>query len=333
VLRAASRKIASISILLLLSVVLVACGPAPAPASDPATDKIPGLSPAALAQGEKLRVVATTSIVADVVRNVGGESIELTTLMPPGTDPHSFDPTPQDAAAIADADVVFISGAGLERFLEKLMQSAGENAAVVPVSCCIELRQSAGSQGEQHGREGQDSQVFDPHTWFDPGNVVTWVRNIERALTALDPERAAAYHTNAEAYVAQLEELDAWIRGQVAQIPQENRKLVTDHLVFGYFAQRYGFAQVGTVFPGYSTMSEPSVQELVSLEDSIREFGVKAVFVGITINPDLAERVAEDTGIRLVFVYTGSLSGPAGPANSYLAFMRYDVTAIVDALR
>jgi ABC-type Zn uptake system ZnuABC Zn-binding protein ZnuA len=287
-----------------------------------------------LGESEKLRVVATTSLVGDVVRNVGGDLIELTTLMSPGTDPHAFEPTPRDAAAVADAHVVFVNGVGLEEFLEPLLESTGEDAKVVSVSHGIELREFASGQAPGHQEDDADHHGgADPHTWLDPNNVIVWTHNIELVLGTLDPGSAEAYSASARTYEAELEALDAWIREQFAQVPEENRRLVTDHTGFTYFAHRYGFEQIGAVFPGYSTLAEPSAQELAALEDAIHEFGVKAVFVGVTVNPDLAQRVAEDTGARLVFLYTGSLSEPGGQADDYLSFMRYNASAIAEALR
>lgn len=297
----------------------------PAPTTPPDTTGRPTLSPASLGAGEKLRVVATTSIVADVVANVGGDRIALTMLVPLGADPHSFQPTPQDMAALADAHVIFASGLGLEAFLKPLTESADIARRVVYVSDGISpLR----GEDDAHEDEGGD-----PHTWFDPDNVIMWARNSRDALSALDPAHAAEYQANAEAYTARLAELDAWIRQEVAQIPPENRKLVTDHTAFTYFAARYGFEQVGAIFPRYSTLASPSAKELAALEDTIRAQGVKAVFVGKSVNPALAERVAQDTGVRLVFLYTGSLGEPGSPAATYLDMMRYNVSAIVDALR
>jgi ABC-type Zn uptake system ZnuABC Zn-binding protein ZnuA len=259
-----------------------------------------------------------------VVRAVGGDAIALTVLLPMGTDPHSYEPTPQDVAAVADADVVFVNGAGLEVFLDSLLESAGGDAHVVSVSEGIEFLRL----GDEH--EHGD---FDPHVWFDPNNVLVWVENVEQALSILDPANAEAYAANASEYRVALQELDDWIQSQVAQIPKANRKLVTDHASFGYFAERYGFEQIGAVFPGFSTLTEPSAQERAELEEAIRALGVQAIFVGTTINPSLAQQVAEDTGAQLVFLYSGSLSEPNGPANNYLRLMRYDVSAIVDALR
>ncbi|MBU0512578.1 MAG: metal ABC transporter substrate-binding protein [Chloroflexi bacterium] len=283
---------------------------------------------------QKLKVVATTTIVGDVVAQVGDDLIELTVLLPVGTDPHSFDPTPQDIAAVADADVVFANGAGLETFLDPLIENAGARDKIVPVSEGIELLKFSGDhedefEGEEneHGHKGAD-----PHTWTDPNNVMIWVQNIERAFSELDSANAGVYAVNAEKYTNELQTLDAWIREQVAKIPPANREIVTDHLIFGYFAKAYGFEQIGAIIPGYSTLAEPSAQELAALQDIIKALGVQAVFVGNTANSSLAERIADDTGIQLVFIYTGSLSDKGGEAGTYIDYIRYNVGAVVDAL-
>jgi ABC-type Zn uptake system ZnuABC Zn-binding protein ZnuA len=299
----------------------------------------------------KLKVVATTTIVGDVVSQIGGDLIDLSILLPVGTDPHGFDPTPQDIAKVAEADLVFANGAGLEEFLDPLIESAGAEDKVIHVSEGIDFLMSEGDhdhdhegeehlyehEGEEHHDEhegeGHDHEGLDPHTWLDPNNVMVWVHNIEHELSEADPDNAQAYADNAEAYEAELETLDAWIREQVAQIPEENRKLVTDHTLFTYFADEYGFEQVGTLIPGYSTLAEPSAQELAQIEDTINDLDVKAVFVGNTVNPTLGERVTADTGTQLVFVYTGSLTASDGEVPTYLDYMRYNTTAFVNGLK
>jgi manganese/iron transport system substrate-binding protein len=301
------------------------------------SDEMPVLSAVPLDPGTKLRVVATTTIVADVVQQIGGEQIDFKTLLPPGTDPHTFEPTPQDFAAVADAHVVFINGAGLELFLEPLLENAEENLKIVPVSYGLELFRLADSLGHAQEEDQGESDDHaeggvDPHTWFDPYNVIGWTNNIEQALSALDPAHADAYKANAQAYERQLRELDLWIGEQLAQVAESDRRLVTDHATFGYFARRYGFQQVGAVFPGLSTLDEPSARERAALENTIQELEVRALFVSTTVNPDLADQIAQDTGVKLVRLYAGSLSEPGGPADSYLSLMRYDVSAIVKAL-
>ena len=281
--------------------------------------------------GEKLNVVATTSIVGDIVKNVGGDHINLPVLLPLGTDPHAFDPAPRDLTHVANTNVIFVNGLGLERFLEKMLENAGGDTSVVAISDGIEPRdldKSKGDEGEAHQPEDRD-----PHAWMNPVNVIAFVGNIETALSGLDPANAATYHTNAAAYVSELKNLDSWVQEQINTIPPENRKLVTDHDTFGYYADRYGLEMAGAVLPGYSTSTEPSAQELAALQDAITQYGVKAIFVGSTVNPVLAERVAEDTGIQLVPLYTGSLGKAGSGAETYVDYIRYNANAIVEALQ
>lgn len=310
--------------LLILVLTLAACDPGPAPT-------------ARLEKNRKLQVVATTTIVTDVVAQVAGEAIELVVLLPAGSDPHTFEPTPQDLALLASADLVFMNGFGLEEYLEPLLENAVPEADIVAISAGIQplaYSDSAGHEGEaqDHEEEDHDHEV-DPHVWFDPHNVIVWTENIARELSQRDPANAAVYTANAAAYRTQLQELDAWIIAQVAQVPEDQRLLITDHASFGYFAARYGFKEVGALIPSFSTAAQPSAQELAALQDAIKDLGVKAVFVGTTVNPNLAEQVAADTGVRLVSLYTGSLSRPEEGAGTYLEMMRYNTAAIVAALQ
>jgi manganese/iron transport system substrate-binding protein len=287
-------------------------------------------TPPAEEESSPLKVVATTTIVGDIVSQVGGDLIDVEVLLPPGSDPHSFQPAPKDLVSVAEADVVFANGAGLEEFLQPLIQNAGGKAQVIDVSEGIRLLES---QEVHSGEETDDHLSGDPHTWFDPANVETWTTQIEQALSAADPENTSAFEANAQVYREKLLELDAWIEQQVALIPLENRKLFTDHASFTYFANRYGFEQVGAVIPGYSTLAEPSARDLAAIEAAIRRLGVKTIFTSVTASPALVERVAQDTGARLVRLYNGSLSEADGPAATYLDFMRYNVEAMVEALR
>ena len=314
--------------------VVAACNPAGSP-STTSVDEIPALEPILLEAGARLQVVATTSMVYDVVSQVGGDAIALDLLLPLGTDPHAFEPTPQDVALVADADLVFVNGAGLETFLEPLLGSAGADQKAVPVSAGITLLHADEEhEGEQeHQEEEHDHEGGDPHTWTDPRNVMVWVDNIEQVLQAVDPANSELYAANAQAYQTELEELDGWVRTQVAGIPEADRQIVTDHQAFSYFAEEYGFVQVGAIIPSYNTMAEPTARELADLEDAIRTLGVKAVFVGNTVNPTLAGSVAEDTGVRLVQLLTGSLTPAGGPAPTYVEYIEYNVTTIVEALQ
>lgn len=315
-----------IFLLAVFSLLLAACGETSAPAQDTG----------------KLNVVATTSIVADVVSNVGGDLVNVETLIPVGTDPHSFEPTPQDIAKVADAQIVFANGAGLEKFMQNLLESANATDKIVEVSDGIKLLESVGhddhdnEEGEEH-EEGDDHDHehagSDPHTWVDPNNVMIWVEHIESALSEADPDNAESYAANAAAYTAELKEVDAWIREQIAQIPPERRVIVTDHRLLGYYVKEYGLEMVGAIVPGYSSLSEPSAQELAAIEDAIGELNVPAIFVGNTVNPALGKRVAEDTGTDLVYFYTGSLSQADGEAPTYLDYLRYNTNVFVNALK
>lgn len=273
---------------------------------------------------QKIPVVATTSILADVVSRVGGDRVDVTSLVPPGANEHEYQPSPRDIAAVTDAALVFEVGLGLEEFMETIILNAGTQIEPVTVSEGITTLEFSGG-GDEHFSA-------DPHVWMDPANVIIWARNIAAALSAYDPDHQDTYSANSAAYITELEALDAWITQQTAIIPQENRQIVTDHMLFGYFAEKYGFTVVGAIIPSYSSAAEASAQDLAALEDAITQYGVKVILVGNTVNPSLASRIADDTGIRLVQFYTGSLSEADGPASTYLNYMRYNVNTIVDAL-
>jgi len=275
------------------------------------------------APSDKLNVVATNSILGEVVQNIGGDLISLTTLIPVDTDPHSFEPAPQDAARVAEADVVFINGLNLDEFMQGLMNNAEAQGVVVTVSEGIET--IASDEAEFAGG--------DPHVWMNPLNVKIWADNIAEGLAAADPASSDVYRANAEAYKIQLGELDTWAAEQISQIPVEQRLLVTDHDSLGYFLDHYSFQFVGAVIPSTSTSSEPSAGELADLEQAIQQYGVKAIFVGISVNPALAERVAADTDVQLIPIYTEALSDANGPAATYVDMMRYDIETIVGVLK
>jgi len=310
--------------------ILSAAGCSGSPSQAAATEARPQvLTPVALAPGERLHVLATTSIVADVVAAVGGSRIEVSALVPPGVDPHAFEPTPQDVRSVAEAQVVFENGLGLEAFLGDLVLSAGAGVPVVSVSAGIQPLLAGDDAAEGSAAAHAE---WDPHVWLDPQNVVLWTNAIEGALAALDPQGADDYAWAAGEYRLELQALDAEVEAQLAVIPQEQRRLVTDHEEFAYFARRYGFEIVGTVIQAPSAAAEPSARELAALEDAIRNTGVQAVFVSSVVTPALAGQVAEDTGIQLVTLYAHSLSESNGLAPSYLALMRLNARLIAEAL-
>ncbi len=289
-------------------------------------------TPGSAGDDKRLQVVASTSIIGDIVRQIGGDSVAVSTLVPVGGDTHTFSPAPQDVARVTEARVIFVNGAGYEEFLVDLLRSAGGSGEVVELSKGITLRELA--EGEGHAEEeGHAEGNLDPHVWTDPSNVKYWTKTIAETLGRIDTANEARYAENAARYNAQLDELDAWIGAQFARVPPENRLLVTDHAVFGYMADRYGLKQIGTLLPGYSSAARPSAQELAALQDEIARHGVKAIFVGDVANENLARQIAEDTGVRLVPVLTESLTPPDGVAPTYLDYMRHNVTTMAEALR
>jgi ABC-type Zn uptake system ZnuABC Zn-binding protein ZnuA len=313
-----------------LALLLAAAGCARGPADRPPAAAAPQTPAAvALAPGDRLRVLATTSIVADVVAAVAGSRIELASLVPPGVDPHAFEPTPQDVRRVAEAQVIFENGLGLEAFLGDLVTSAGSGAPLISVSAGIDALPAGDHPGKVSGSAHAE---WDPHVWLDPQNVILWTHAIEDALSALDPQGASAYAEGAQAYRRELLALDLEVEARLAAIPEGQRRLVTDHEEFAYFARRYGFEIVGAVIPAPSAAAEPSARELATLETIIRTTGVRAVFVSSVVSPALARQVADDTGVRLVTLYAHSLSDAAGPAPSYLELMRLNARLIADAL-
>lgn len=318
---------------------------ATAPGTTPAVDydaALPMLTAVELAANERLQVVASTNIVADIVAQIGGDRIDLVPLLPVGADPHSFTPTPQDLITLNEADVIFINGLHLEEALLPVFTSLDNPAPVVAVNVGVatmefgaaahaheeETADEAAGEGHDHQHEGAD-----PHTWFSIHAVEQWVVNIEQVLSTLDPTNAETYATNAAAYGAELTALESELAGLIAELPVERRKLVTDHDDLGYFAAAYDFTVVGAVIPSVSTMAAAAAGELAALQDQIEAAGVAAIFVGNTVSPDLADQLAADTGVTVVPIYSDSLSDAEGRAATYLDFMRYNVTTIVNALK
>ncbi|HEY9526706.1 MAG TPA: metal ABC transporter substrate-binding protein [Anaerolineales bacterium] len=264
-------------------------------------------------------VLTTTTILADVARNVAGDRLTVGSLLPAGTDPHSYQPVPQDATMVERTKVLVVHGADYEGFLQPLLDSAGREKNVIEAS--------------KGARLLSDEQGNDPHLWLDPNNVIVYVDNIREGLTQFDPDGADVYEANASAYIDHLTELDAWINGQVAQIEPKRRVLVTNHEAFGYFAEHYGFIVVGAVIPGYSSDSAPSAQQMADLIEQIKLHEASAIFLDASDNPDLAKQIAAETGVKVISdLHLESLTEGA-PAGTYIDMMRDNVTKIVQALQ
>ena len=278
----------------------------------------------------RLRVVATTSIIADVVANIGGDLIELRGLMAAAEDPHSYQSTPLDLVALEEADVVFVNGWNLE---EELAATIEENFSdkAVPISAGIEpLRRDDPDAGDARA-----TAAIDPHVWLDVKNVQQWARNVAAVLSALDPQQAAAYAANLAAYLEQLDELELEIRAQVQGLPAEKRTLVTNHDAFAYFAAAYGFDIVGALIPAQSTQAEPSASDLASLLQVMESEAICTIFAETTQRTRLAETMAAELShcrsVRVLALYSGALG--EGEAATYIGMVRSNIQTILDGLR
>ena len=288
---------------------------------------------AAAAPADPLRVLATTPIVADVAAAIAGPDAQVESLLPKDADAHAFQPRPADAARIAKADLILLSGLGMETSLASLLSSADSGKQLV-VSAGIQPRrmQAACPSCTEEGAHAHEGDP-DPHVWMNPLNVAHWADRMAEALSARDPAHAENFRTRARDYLQKMEELDRWIRYEIEAVPGPKRSLVSDHESFGYFCDRYGFSHEVSVLPGFSTLAQPSARDLARLEDALRQQKVPVIFIGMTSSSSLPERVAQDVGVRIVKLYACTLSAADGPAPDYPSMMRHNVRAIVEALK
>jgi ABC-type Zn uptake system ZnuABC Zn-binding protein ZnuA len=267
-------------------------------------------------------VLASATFLADIAQNVAGDRVVVESLLPVGSDPHSYQPTPQDVTRIVQSKLLIINGAEYEHFLEPLLENAGGEREIIEASAGLSPRMDSESE---HG--------VDPHLWLDPNNVISYVENIREAFTHYDPDGAVIFQSNAGTYVAQLMELDSWITEQVSQIPPERRLLVTNHEALGYFAERYSFTIIGAVVPGVSSDAAPSAEQMANLIDQIKASGTPAIFLDEVENSALAQQIAAETGVKVIEdLHLESLTdGP--PAGTYVDMIKHNVTRIVNALK
>lgn len=278
-------------------------------------------------RGDTLKVVATTTEVADFARNVGGDKVKVHQILKPNVDPHDYEPSPLDIQAIAEADVIVKNGVGLEKWLDSVIEASGFDGTVVDASQGVPIRKG----GDEDDADG------DPHIWHNPLNVKTMTANIERGFAEADPADAAVYRANQAAYAAKLDELDTEIARKIDSIPPERRKLVTNHDAFGYYIERYRLTFVGSIIPSFDTSAELSAKQISDLVAKIKQAGVPAIFSEASLPPKTAEAVGREAGVKVVAgegsLYGDTLGPEGSPGATYLQMERHNTDTIVNALK
>jgi zinc/manganese transport system substrate-binding protein len=302
------------------------------------------------AQG-KIKVVATFSILGDLVKNIGDDAIDLKILVGPDGDTHTFEPTPADTRTLAAAALIFENGLGFEMWLDKLYTSSAAKAKRVAVTDGIEplkgehenehaeehaadpkatLEATKAADHEEEHKHGE----FNPHTWHDVKNTIQMVKNIRESLLAADPVNAETYKANADRYIKELEALDTFVKQQVESLPKESRKLVTSHDAFGYFAHAYGFEIVGWALPASTEAADPSAGKVAELIEKVKAAKVKAIFAENVSDTRLITRIAQEAGVQVApSLYSDALSAPGTAGDTYINMIRYNVMTIVNALK
>jgi zinc/manganese transport system substrate-binding protein len=284
------------------------------------------------AQEAKLPVVASFSILGDIVQNVGGARIQLTTLVQPGSDAHVYKPTPADAKAVAEAKLVFTNGLKFEGWMTRLVQASASKASLIEASKGVKARVEKDAHG--HGandKHGHNHGGVDPHAWQSVANVKLYVANIRDALVVADPAGKALFETNATRYLAELDALEVEVRAQVTRIPADKRKVITSHDAFGYFSTAYGMEFIAP--RGLSTEAEASAKDVARLIQQIRRDKVTAVFVENISDQRLIEQIARETGAKVGgTLFSDALSPANGPAATYISMMRHNIKTISGAL-
>lgn len=272
----------------------------------------------------KIRVVATFSILADLVRQVGGDRVDVTALVGPNADAHEFSPSPDVARTVAGSNLVVVNGLGLEGWASRLIAASGSKAPVITASKDIKPL-AGGSEAAGHGHR------FDPHAWQNVANVKVYVTNLRDGLAKVDGEGTSAYEANASRYLAQLTQLDDEVKAAMAGIPAKNRKVITSHDAFAYFAKAYGIQFIAP--QGVSTETAASAKDVALIIRQIRDQKIPAVFVENISDPRLIEQIARETGAKIGGkLYSDALSEAGGPASTYLDMVRNNVSALRTAL-
>lgn len=278
---------------------------------------------------DRLDVVASFSIIGDFAQQVGGGRIILTTLVGPDSDVHSYEPKPQDAAALSSAKVILANGAHFEGFLPRLVEASGNKIAITNLIDGVTLLEAGEHEHEAGHAHGGDE--HDPHAFQSPANAVIYIGNIAKAFCDADAAGCAAYKANAARYIQSLHELDTAMKAEIAAVPTDRRSVITSHDAFAYFGQAYGIAFHAA--EGVATHAAPSAADVAKLIDQAREDKAAAIFVENIANPKLVEQIARETGLPLGgTLYSDALTEPDGPASTYADLVRHNMGTIVKAI-
>jgi zinc/manganese transport system substrate-binding protein len=270
---------------------------------------------------EHPKIVASFSVLGDMIHEIAGDRAQVTTLVGPNGDAHVFEPSPADAQRLAEADLVIVNGLGLEPWMDRLIRSTGYKGAVAVAS--------EGVVSRTMSEEG--ATVTDPHAWQDLRNGQIYVRNIAAALAKVDPDNAKTYDANAMRYANQLAELDKWVRTQIDMVPQSKRKVITSHDAFGYFGAAYGVEFLAPV--GISTEAEPTARQLAGLIDQIKREHINTLFIENITDPRLVETIGRESGAQMGGeLFSDALSDPSGPAPNYVSMFKNNVPKLVDGM-
>jgi zinc/manganese transport system substrate-binding protein len=279
---------------------------------------------------KSIKVIASFSILGDMVKNVGGDRVDVITLVGPNGDVHVFEPTPATAREVSEADLIVVNGLGLEGWIDRLIKASGYKGMVAVASRGVRPRQMEEGEHEGGGKRGR--LVIDPHAWQDIRNGILYVDNIAEALDSVDPAGASTYKANADAYRSKLIELDKWVRSELSGVPRQKRSMITTHDAFGYFGAAYGVRILSPM--GVSTESEPSAGEVKKLIRQIKKEKITAVFMENVADPRMIRQIAEESGVMLGGeLFSDALSKPGGPASTYIDMFKNNVTKIVSAMK
>jgi zinc/manganese transport system substrate-binding protein len=310
--------------------------------------------PAGAHAADKVKAVASFSILGDMVRQVGGDRVDVTTLVGPDGDAHVYDPTPADAKNLAASNILFVNGLGFEGWMDRLEKSSGFKGQVAVASKGVSPRTMIEAEGHHHGDEhakdedhdhedhakgeeheheehGDEEEVTDPHAWQSLANGKIYVANIREALIAADPEGKATYEANAANYLDAIAKEEAAVKEAIAKMPPERRRIITSHDAFGYFGAAYGLEIIAP--EGVSTESEASAKDVAKIIRQIKAEKIPAVFIENITDHRLLDQIARETGAKIGgTLYSDALSGPDGPAQTYLDMFRHNIATLSQAL-